>query len=97
LVIVGTSPEGTRVITMGLVDEPRSPAATVGMPSSLLQTAGGVVAVGPPAVGAAVAAVVLVAAGAVVLVAAAAVVLVAAGALVGATVGGATVGGAVVG
>src|SRR5689334_17336669 len=50
LVILPVSPDGTKAITIGLSAEPSSPAAAVGAPSILVQSAGGMVAV---AVGAA--------------------------------------------
>src|SRR6266849_2094300 len=54
LVILPESPEGTKVMTMGLSGEPRSPAFTVGAVGSLSQTGAGTVAVGAAAVGAVV-------------------------------------------
>src|SRR5579859_419029 len=80
LVILPESPEGTKVMTIGLPDEPRSPAFTVGASDSLLQTGGGAVGLGAVAAGAVVAAGAAVAAGAVVGTAVGAAVGVAAGA-----------------
>src|SRR5512143_533440 len=57
LVIVPTSPDGTKVMTIGLSGAPSVPAAAVGMPSNLLQTGGIAVGAGAAAVGAAAAAV----------------------------------------
>src|SRR5258708_4952796 len=46
LVIFPESPEGTKVMTMGLSGEPRSPAFTLGALASGSQAGGGTVAVG---------------------------------------------------
>ena len=51
LVIVPVSPDGTKVMTIGLLDEPKAPAATVGGLGNGEQLAGGTVAVGAAAVG----------------------------------------------
>src|SRR5512135_3469406 len=52
LVIVPTSPDGTKVMTIGLSGAPSVPAAAVGMPSNLLQTGGIAIGAGAAAVGA---------------------------------------------
>src|SRR5512144_2885354 len=50
LVILPVSPDGTKVITIGLSAEPRSPAFTLGWLASGVHAGGGTVAVGSAAV-----------------------------------------------
>src|SRR5438874_5156236 len=97
-VMVGTSPDGTNVITMGLSAAPSCPAAgAAGALAIFVQLGGGGVAVGAAVaavVAAAVAAVVAAVVGAVVAALVGAVVGCAAAAVVGAVVAGAVLGAA---